>query len=376
MKTPLAWRNLVHAKVRTGLALAGIAFAVMLVFLQVGLHGAMKTGATLFFDAMEHDLVVLPTDYIFLASPAVFPKRRLQQVAALPEVASVAPLFVGQSHWAVPESGARLSTVVFGIDPEAPAFPAETLGADPALLRSLDTVLADTQTRDIFGPRDVGSTIEVGDRRVKVVGESTLGTAFLDLGVLVASDRTYQHVLPGARLDRPSMGLVELRDGADAEQVLERLRLSLPPDVEVVSRATLNQRETHHWLVLTSTGPIFGSGALVAIIVGVVVIYQALATQVMRHLPEYATMKAMGYADGQVSRVVIQQSVLLAITGFVPGLLAALGLYAMLRQKDFIPIWMTPTRVIAVLVLTVAMAVVAGFLALGKVRKADPADLF
>jgi putative ABC transport system permease protein len=105
-------------------------------------------------------------------------------------------------------------------------------------------------------------------------------------------------------------------------------------------------------------------------------VYQVMAGDVGHRLGEFATLKAIGYGNGYINRVVLQQALLLAVAGFVPGLLGAWLVYGATRHFAHLPLEMTWQVAGLVLGLVVVMCTVSGFLALRKVRAADPADLF
>ncbi len=376
MRTPFAWRNFVHAKLRTGLAVAGVAFAVMLVFLQLGFFGSVSKGATLFYDNLNFDLVIVSREYVFLTVAKTFPQARLHQALALPEVERADPFYVSRERWSVPATDAVYEVLIFGFDPDDPTFLVPEIRQQAELLKRPDTVLVDHQTRPMYGPQEKGTTVEIGRRDVTIVGQTPLGTAFAELGIIVVSDVNFQRLTDSATLDDVSVGLVKLDRGADAETAKKKLRALLPHDVDVLTRDELNAQEQRYWIVQTSTGLILGCGAIVAFIVGVVIMYQALATQIMRNLSEYATLKAIGFDDSQVSWLVLRQAILLSVAGFLPGFGATLVFYDVLRKSEYVPVEMTWTRVFFVLGMSLAMAIASGLLAQRKVRFADPADLY
>ena len=123
-------------------------------------------------------------------------------------------------------------------------------------------------------------------------------------------------------------------------------------------------------------GFIFSLGVLVGFIVGSIIVYQILFGDVMNSLPQYATLKAMGYRDSYVISIVIQQSAILALVGFVPGLLLSMGLYSLLATVTKLTVLMTTTRALQVLALTFVMCVGSGTLATRKLVQLDPADVF
>ena len=209
-----------------------------------------------------------------------------------------------------------------------------------------------------------------------MVDEYKLGTSFLELGIILTSDQNFRRIVPQLTLDDVGLGIVKVRPGADPTAVVSALRKVMPSDVHVWSRDEFRNHEVHHWLVATSTGFIFGSGVVVAILVGLVILYQTISTQIMTKMNEYATLKAIGYQSLQIFRVVVEQACFIALLGFLPGLIAAMGLYAAVQMAVFLPMIMTWERIGMVILLTVGMAVGSGWLAFRKVQAADPADLF
>src|SRR5262249_36587341 len=147
-------------------------------------------------------------------------------------------------------------------------------------------------------------------------------------------------------------------------------------DVQAKTRARLAADEQAYWTSSTAVGIIFSLGVVVAFIVGVVFTYQVISSDITNHLPEYATLKAMGYGRRYLAGVVLVQANILALFGYVPGLLASLGLYAATRAAAGIPIAMDPVRAVLVLVVAVLMCSPSGLLCVRIVTTADPADLF
>ena len=376
MKTPLAWRNLMHSKGRVLLAVAGIGFAIMLMFIQLGFYGSIVTGATLVFDHLDFDVVIVSSQYDYLPRSRSFPRERLYQARSLPGVERVAPFYVARNIWKNPESRARRSVLVMGFDPNEPVFLVPDIQQRIEQLRSRDTLLVDSQTRPSYGKREPGMTTQIGNRDLQILGEYRLGTAFVELGMVVMSDLNFVRSFPGGSINDVSIGLIRVTPGSDLKSVTSQLATALPADVKVYTRKEFSEHEQHHWVTKTSTGFIFGSGVIVAFVVGMVILYQTLSTQITKHLPEYATLKAMGYSPGYLSSVVLQQSGLMAVFGFIPGCLVATGLYHYVRKATFLPIEMTATRVVVVLILALLMSGVSGWLSMRKVTMADPAELF
>ena len=160
------------------------------------------------------------------------------------------------------------------------------------------------------------------------------------------------------------------------EAVRQTLRSRLPGDVLVLTKADFARRERHHWDKTTPIGYVFTFGVIIGFVVGSIIVYQILFADVSDHLAEYATLKAVGYSNAAVSSVVIEQGILLAVLGFVPGLAISAALYDTAGAATRLPMHLTPERILLVLGLTIAMCCLAGLMALRKVRAADPAEIF
>jgi putative ABC transport system permease protein len=376
MNTPLAILNLLHQKVRTCVAVLGVAFAIVLVFMQLGFLGAVEATATLLYERLDFDLLLVSADFREVNRPGTFPKERLQQVETFTAVEHVVPLYVGFHLWRNPDSRHRRLIMILGFRPPDHAFRFPEVEDSLPELQQLDNVLIDRRSRPEFGPRDRGVTTEIGAHKVTVVGQFALGGGFAADGMIIGGDQTFARIFGGLPLDRANLGLIKLQPGASGEETAASLNRVLPVDVRVWTREGIEAHERQHWLRNTSLGIIFGLGVFVALMVGTVFLYQVISSDIASHLAEFATLKAIGYGSGYLSRVVFTQALIVALVSYVPGLIVALGLYSVTRQYAAIPIGMTVARAALVLILATAMCSLSGFFALQKVKAADPADLF
>jgi putative ABC transport system permease protein len=243
------------------------------------------------------------------------------------------------------------------------------------VLHRPDTAAVDRNTRPVFGAQDEGRIVEVGRRAVQLVGQYSIGTGFIELGTIIVSDQNFMRIFEGRSLDEVSFGLVKLRPGAEPRLEARKLRELLPHDVDVLTRDELMSAEQRYWVVNTSTGMIFGFGVLVAFLVGTVILYQTLSNQIIRQLPNLATMKAIGYTNRYLSMLIVENAVVLVVVGFVPGLIGAIVLYHMVSETVYLPVYMTWSRAVFVFVLAITMSVVSSLLSLRKLQHVDPADL-
>ncbi len=384
MRIPLAWLNLVHSKTRTALAVAGVGFAVVLIFLQLGFLGSAEQSAKLVFNALDFDLLIRSRHYLHLISSRTFPRERLDQAESAADVVSASPVFLASRFWRNPADGSKRAMLILGVNPNDPVFRVDEIQRQLSLLTVPEYVLIDQKSRREFGPRDgkrfgdadIGADAELADRTVRMVGYFMLGMGFVADGDVITSVRGFEQLCPGQAPENVSLGLVRIAPGADPNVAAAALRGQLPDDVEVLTREEVLGAEVRHWVWETSIGLIFQLGVVVALVVGTAIVYQVLSSDVANHLPEYATLKAIGYSGNYLAAVVLQQAVVLAVLGFIPGWIVATGLYMLTRATARIPIDMTLGRVLFVLVLSIVMCVVSGLGALRKVRTADPADLF
>ncbi|MFL5342671.1 MAG: ABC transporter permease DevC [Gemmataceae bacterium] len=387
MTTPLAWLNLTHQKKRTLVAVFGVGFAALLIFMQLGFYGAAEGTATIVYDELAFDIILLAPQYIDINRAGTFPLERAAQARAVAGVESVAPVYVSFGAWRNPDAPPAYAykpqtIMVMGFRPDDAVFRRDGKAIQAVIdqhrsdLQKPGQALIDSRSHAEFGHFETGRSVEVGPQRIVICGQFALGTGFGANGLILVSDMTFFRIYPAFPQGRASMGLVRLAPGSHPDEVVRRLRAALPADVDVKTRAQLGEHERAHWVEQTSLGLIFKLGVGVALIVGVVFVYQVIASDIANRLHEFATLKAMGYGPVYLAGVVLQQAGLIAALGYVPGLVGTLALYALAHSATGIPITMTLARAVLVFGLTVAMCSISGVLALRKVQSADPADLF
>jgi putative ABC transport system permease protein len=379
MRVPLAWLNLVHEKSRLVVALAGVAFAVLLVFMNLGFLGALAKSASMFYEYMNAEVFLVSPQTLEVSSTTAFPRERLFQAKGLAGVDRVMPLYLAYLQWRNPETRQSRAAFMFAINPDDPAF-LLPIFQDPAtigILNRPDTVLFDLRSRPEYGPKTVGTTTEVSRRTITIGGQYELGGGFAADATVITSDQNFLR-LSKIPLNLVNMGLIKLEPGVDADAIAARLREILPKDVVVRTKAEMVANDSDYWIASTSTGFIFGMGVAVSCVVGVVIVYQILYTDISDHMKQYATLKAMGYRSGYLFNVVIQEAIILSVLGYIPGLITAIGLYAFVAQatSNALPVGMDLQRAIGVFILTVAMCIVSALVSVRKVVTAEPVELF
>jgi putative ABC transport system permease protein len=376
MKVPLAWRILTYDKRRTALALMGIFMAILLVFVQLGLFYAVPRGGLLLYDNMRFDLLLTSDQYEYQAQPGVFPLSQLERVRNSPDVAEATPIYFGIAKWKSGEGDLWPDVFMIGFDPASHIFIPDSINGQSAMLDQVDTVLVDSSTRPMFGPLGTGRLVEIDDRKVTIGGQYVLGTGFMGFGVALTSTANFARLFPQRGSAIVNLGAIRLKAGVDPGRAAGDLQKLAGSGARIFTRQELAAHETAYWTTRTSVGIIFGSGLLISLVVGVMIVYQIVSTQVGQQLPQFATLKAIGYRDRSLAATVSAMSLLIVIAGFIPALAAASGLYSVIRQETVLPVMMSEMRLLAVFAAALGMALISALLSVRVLRHADPADVF
>lgn len=381
-RIPLAWLQLTREKTRLMIALMGVGFATILMFMQIGFHDALFDNAATVQHTMKCDLVVISRTSEALFRMQQFSRRNLYRLSSHPQVVAVSPLKVDTATWKNPESGRRRAIFMLGIDPRNPILSLPGLDENLDQLNRTDVVFFDERSRLEFGAvKDwlrSGRTVttELNLRRVEVKNLVSLGASFAADGNVVVSDANFQRIQPNRPTGSIDVGMIKLAAGADLVAVQRELQAMLPPDLVVLTMHQFEEREKDYWREATAIGFVFNMGVAMGFVVGFVIVYQILYTDVANHLPQYATLKAMGYTDFYLLQVVLTESLMLSMMGFLPGLAISAWLYHLTQKATMLPMYIHPGRLFMILGLTVLMCGLSGFLAVRKLRQADPADVF
>jgi len=382
IRVPLGWLQLRHRPLRLLVALAGIGFAVLLIMMQLGFRSALFESAVRFHERFRYDIALFSPDSVFIVRPQPFSIRRLYQTLGLETVEDITPVYIFPAVWKNPWNSTRRSINAIGLTPEDDVLDAPGFSAAKQGLTQQDTVIFDIGSRPEFGSvadavRDAGILqTEINDREIDVVGLFEMGTSFGIDGTVIMSDDNWLRLFPEHPRNQIHLGLIRLTTSAEPDVVRDDLRAYLPEDVLVLTKADFIDRETRYWASATPIGYVFAFGAIMGFVVGAIIVYQILFSDVSEHLNEYATLRAIGYSNGFVSGIVIQQAIILALLGFVPGIVISNGLYMTAADATNLPIHMTWERALNVLLLTLAMCSISGLLAVRKLRRLDPAEVF
>lgn len=381
-KIPLAWLQVSRERSRLLVAMAGIAFADMLMFIQLGFRTALYDSNTQLHRSIRADLVLVSPQARNIVNLTSIPRRRLYQTKSLQGVQSVQALYADFVDWKNPQTKKKTSILLLGFDPARSPFKIAGVDRNLERLKYPDTVLFDTGSRGDYTTTiqtvQQGQSVstEIQERKVAVTGLFLSGASFAADGNVITSDVNFLRVMANRKASEVSAGLITLEPGTDPNQMAEALRSLLPNDVRVLTLKEFAQFEEDYWAENTPIGFIFNLGTAIGFIVGTVIVYQILSSDVADHMAEYATLKAMGFRDWYLLSVVFQEALILAILGFIPGYAISYGLYGLTRSATNLPLFMTLSRATTVFVLTVLMCLISGAIATRKLRSADPADVF
>jgi putative ABC transport system permease protein len=382
IKIPLSWLQLTREKTRLAVALSGIAFADILMFMQLGFRDALYYSNVRMHSSLVGDVILINSQSNAVLSMKTFSQRRLYKALDLPTVQSVHPIYLDYTSWRNPVTGRPRSILIFGINPEVNLFNLPGVEENLNKLKLPDVVLYDRSSRVEYGPitdnfnQGKIVTAEVRRRQVKVGGLFTLGASFGADGNLITSDVNFLRIFNNRQRGLIDIGVIKLKTGADPMQVAQYLRSYLPTDINVLTKEEFIEFERNYWAGSTAIGFIFTLGTIMGFIVGTVIVYQILYTEVNDHLSEYATLKAIGYTQNYLLMVILQEAFLLALVGYLPGFACALVLYNVARDATLLPIFMSYNRAIMVIMLTILMCFISGMIAIRKLSSADPADIF
>ena len=379
----LAWRSVTHDKRRFVLSMAGIMFAAVLMFMQLGFLNAVFDSQVELLRRLNADLVITNSSKHHLGVNEPFGRRRLEQVRAVDGVAAAYPLYIEGtiSLWKNPVTRESRLIRAVGVRPEDHALLNLPLEQYLSELHEEDTVLIDTRSKDFFGPRERGVHTELAGQRIRVVGTFELGTDFDYDGTVILSENNFLKFFPDQQTDptglgRVELGLVRVQPGRSASEVRKAIAETLPRDIRVWTKDEIIAQEIYFWQVFTPVGFVFGLGLIVGFIVGVVICSQILYTSVVDRMPLFGTLKAIGYSNVYLVRLVTSEALLLSLLSFAPAVAIAAVLYRFLVSIIGFEMFLNAQRILLVMLLTVGMSMAAALVAVRKAVTADPAEVF
>lgn len=379
---PLALRNLLANKRRLIRSSAGIGFAVLLMLVQLGFERGFFEASLAMVRQIDGDLIITSTSKYQFHSRDPFAAGDIATARKIAGIASVIPLYASwfDMSWQPPGSKQGYLVQVLAFDPDTPPLVSSEIKAESGRLKEADAVIVDRRARPFLGMADATGNAEINGHTVHIVGSFGLGPDFQSDGTVMMSAATFAKLLPSNRDSVAALpvefGVVKLQPGENPGAVQGALQESLPQDVRVQTKQQFVDAERKFQADLSSAGPIFWMGTVVGFVVGLLISYQIIYTDLSDQLPQYATLKGIGYSSGYLVRVVLAQATLSALAGYIPAWLLCLAVYRVIGAVALLPLHMTWQLTLLSLALTVGMCLVSALLAIRRVIATDPAEVF
>ncbi|MFN6517155.1 MAG: ABC transporter permease DevC [Nostoc sp. CreGUA01] len=383
-RIPLAWLQLTRYKLRLLVAVVGIAFAAILIFMQLAFLDSLYDSQTALHTRLVADLILINPEMKTLANTREFPRQYLYRTLNFSEVDSVNYVYHGQHSFKYGNVSAGKGIILLGINPDNCPFEIPNFDRVAHLLKTRGVILFDRNSNlkeygNILNDLESGKSVaaEIGDLKVWISGlVNFAGASFADDGNVITSSTTFNYLLPIRSANNINIGLIKLKSGVNQKAIAKKISTQLPASVKVMTRQEFIDYEKHYWATSAPIGFIFSTGVFVGFLVGVIIVYQILYGEVSDHLPDYAVLKARGYKHRYFLNILFQEALILAVLGYIPGLIVSVGLYEIVKDATALPMYMTFPRASLVLLLTIIMCFTSGSITMNKLKDANPADLF
>ena len=381
-RLPIGWLQLSHNKGRLFAAVSGVAFANLLVFMQLGIMGALNGSTVAPYSIINTDIILSSQEGNTLTDSEHIAQVWMFQALSVAGVVDASPLYIGNLPFTL-DDGKSVSLLAFGMNTTQPDFVSPAIAPLLSKLTLENTALLDEGTRGM--PASVIDGLREGDafafeasgETLTAIGTMNIGGGFLADGMMMVSDQTFLRFFGSRSSAAPDHILVQVKDGVSTETVAARLRAVVPAaSVRIQTTQDAKAADLSFMSTERPTGIIFGFGVFMGILVGLVIVYQVLSTDVADHLREYATFKAMGYGQPFFLGIIFEEAIVLAVFGFIPGFFVSMGLYAGLVAVTGLPVTMEASRAILVFFGTLTACTLSGAIATRRLANADPADLF
>lgn len=380
-RLPIGWLQLTHNKTRLIAAIGGITFANILVLVQLGIMGSFSDSVRLSYGVIRGDIIISAHDSYTFREGSNIPRQWGFQALSVPGVTAATPVFLGSAPWARANEASIVFQVI-GIDPTRPEFRGAGV-PDTYSLRAADTAFVDRLTRNLKPElienisMDKPFTLEVINRQLNIIDTVSIGLGFAGDGYLMMSDQSFMRLFPGRSSSAANHILLALQPNTEPQTVIAALKKQLPEaSLRIRTLDDAINEEIKYQTTKRPTGLIFGFGVAIGIIVGLVIVYQVLSTDVADHMTEYATFKAMGYSQNFLLGIIFEEAIILALAGFLPGIVISTAIYSVLAKATNLPIEMSVSRGLMVFIGTLLSCMISGAIATRRLASADPAELF
>lgn len=382
-RVPLAWSNLTFEKRRLCASLAGVSFAILLMLMQLGFYRALLDNQLGLIDLFNADLVIINKLKYTLVTSISFSPRRLFQARAVPGVEDVYPVYLESESSRLRSAPGQTSRPVrvIAFNPDQPTLRLANSDSTLAMLKLPETALFDSESRPYWGSLCPGDRAELEGRRIEIIGSFELGPDLVTDGNLIMSDQNFIRFFPWQKSEdmneaQVELGLVRLKPGSSPAAVKLGLSERLPADVVALTMDEFRDKEVLFWKTNTPMGYAFGLGVILGFVIGTVICYQVLFTDIHEQLPQFAALKAIGYKNLTLAGIVVRQSVYLSLLATGPALITCWLLQAVVSSLTHLSLSMDLAETLTIVGVALIMSLVAGGMALRQVLSADPAEVF
>ena len=370
----VAFSNLAQHKIRLAVALVGTAVPILLLVLQLAFLQGARFEVTRLYQDFDFDLAMVPRTHQFLMSDGTLGRVRLSEAAAIAPIADTYGINISPGYWLDKATERRSTALLIGIDPNADFVSDPDIKAGLPLLNMVGTVLVDDYSSPDFGDIAPGTEATVSERSVTVKGRYHLGLFFYADGSVIVRNSDFP-VFAKRDPGEISIGLMRLKPGSDARAVRSDLAKALPDDVRVLTRDQLIADEQGFFITTKPIGIMLWISMAIAFLVGAVILFQVLSTEMIARRKEFATFKAMGFHTGFIFGVGLLQAGFLSLGAFLPGLVAGAAILWVVETTTHLPANITSALVFDVLLSVLAMSGLAVYSVLRRIARADPAEL-
>lgn len=384
----IAWAQLLHQKVQSAVTILGITFTVVLLFMQVGFRVGLLESTTQLANSFQSDIIIVSNSSISFSFAVPFSERRLNQALAFPEVEDTTPIYSTFTSVKRRQKQAKflssIQVIGFPLKPNVINLPGVNENLDR--LKGDNLFLLDQNSRtelktliEEFQRSDQVSTeinpIGYARKKIDIVGLFEMGASSYYNGNLLTSERTFLKTF-GLGRGEIVAGLLHVKPGTDIPDLIQRLQAYLPNDVKVMSKKQLIAEDKIVVEYSSPMGIVFLFAMIGSIIIGIVILYQVLFQNIARFLKEYATLKAIGYDHKFLMTIVLEQVVIFAVTGYIPGFIISIFVYQSLAEVTKMRFLMSFNIAIFIFALIVVICVASGIIAMNKLKEANPVDIF
>ncbi|MCE5335960.1 MAG: ABC transporter permease [Desulfobacteraceae bacterium] len=375
MGIPVARSNVFQNKKRMLAATAGIAFSILLVFMQLGFLRGARAAAIVLFECFDYDLALVSDKYQYVGSTGLFDRIRLSQARAVTVVDSTMSLKLARGDWEDPDTKmvCQILLIGMGLDPQFVKNPVVLSGLNT--LENNCSIMLDLYSHKDYGDISLGRVVKINKVHATIASYFKLGVSLFSEGCCLISEESFSSFTKS----NPRMvnyGFIRLKPGTDREEARRSIEAALPSDIRVLERSRMLRQEQDYFTAVKPVGIIFLVGVFTAFLVGVVILFQVLATDITKRLNEFATLKAMGFGVWFIYGIGVKQGMIYAFSSFPVSALLAFCIFRMVHYLSRMPMDFSPSLVLFVFSMTLLMCVISSGLALQKIRKTDPAELY